>query len=52
MREEGDPMVVADYMYLAGREGSAVLVVRETKSGATLATVAPKKGGTVVWLVA
>ena len=44
-------MVVADYMYPAGREGPAVLVVRETKTGATMAT-ATKKGDSVGWLVA
>ena len=51
MHEPGDPMVVADYMFPAGRDGPAVLVARELRSGATMATVTPRKGDSDGWVV-
>ena len=41
MREPGDPIVVADYMFPSGRDGPAILVARELRSGATFAQGRP-----------
>ena len=56
LREMGEPMVVGDYCYLSGKDrhdgqDAPILVLREVRSGATMAMVVPNKGDSSQWVV-
>ena len=56
MKESGEPMVVGDYCYLSGQDRqdgqeAPILVLREVRSGATMAMLVPSKGDSTQWVV-
>ena len=58
MQEGGDPMIVLDYCYMSGTdkakeddaENKPILVMREVRSGATMAMAVPAKGDGTQWV--
>ena len=56
--DERNPMIVGDYGYLSGKDRAAaeragmtpMIVMRETRSGATLSMMVPSKGDGVGWV--